>query len=51
MAERIRSVTVTIVVDTNKQTRERSLTWDEDETAEQFEQRIADELASALEIE
>lgn len=37
MPERIRSVTVTIIVDTNKQTRERRLTWDEDETIAEFE--------------
>ena len=40
MAEHIRSVVVKIYVDTNKQTYERNLVWTENETREQFEQRV-----------
>ncbi len=40
MAESLRSVVVKIKVDTNKQTCEGHLVWDEDETLEQFKQRV-----------
>lgn len=51
MAERIRSVTVVITVDTNKQTRQRRLSLDEDETYEDFERRIAEAVEQLTEIE
>ncbi len=53
MAERIRSVVATITVDTNKQPYERRLVWgegDEDETREQFEQRIIETIAHLTEL-
>lgn len=39
MAERIRTVTVTVEVDTNKQTHKRQIAWDDNETRETFERR------------
>jgi len=53
VAERIRSVVVTITVDTNKQTYERRLVWGEDaedETRAQFEQRIIETIAHLTEL-
>ncbi len=50
MAESIRSVVVTIVVDTNKQTYERRLVWSDDETREQFEKRVAEQIERLTEV-
>lgn len=52
--ERIRSVTVTIVVDTSHQTRKRSLEHGEDESREEFAARVAaalDELTQTEDAE
>jgi hypothetical protein len=52
--ERIRSVKVKIEVDTNKLTREDELTWgehDEDETIDEFEDRVRERLIELTEIE
>jgi len=50
VAESIRSVVVRIEVDTNKQIYERSLTWSEDETREQFEQRVVETIEHLTEL-
>lgn len=50
MAERLRSVTVTVTVDTNKQTREQRLEWRADETIEEFEQRVAATIEQLTEV-
>ena len=50
MAERIREVVVTIEVDTNKNTYKRRLTWDGDETHEEFERRVVETLSELTEL-
>jgi hypothetical protein len=50
MAESIRTVVVTIEVDTNKQTYTRRLTWSETESREQFEQRVVETFARLTEV-
>ena len=40
MAEHLRSISVEIKVDTNKQTYEKRVAWYFDETLEQFERRV-----------
>jgi hypothetical protein len=50
MAESIRSVVVKVEVDTNKQTYERRLVWSEDETLEQFEQRVTEAINHLTEL-
>ena len=50
MAERIRSVSVTVVVDTNKTTYEEKLVWAENETHEEFERRVVETIASLTEL-
>ena len=50
MAESIRSVVVKIEVNTNKQTHERRLVWSEDETLEQFEQRVSEAINHLTEM-
>lgn len=49
MPERIREVTVTIEVDTNKQTYSATLKFQHDESRAEFEQRIVDKLAELME--
>ena len=48
--ERVRSVSVTITVDTNKKTYSTTLQPDEDETNDEFLKRIGDELAQLTEV-
>ena len=50
VAESIRSVVMTIEVDTNKQTYKRQLAWSEAESREQFEQRIVDAIENLTEV-
>jgi len=50
MAERIRTVTVTIEVDTNKQTRKRQIVIQEEETYEEFEQRVVETIQELTEL-
>jgi hypothetical protein len=49
VAESVRSVVVTIEVDTNKNTYKRRRVWSEDETREQFEQRVVETIARLTE--
>lgn len=50
MAESLRSVVVTVVVDTNKQTYERRLVWSGDETLEQFQRRVTEAIERLTEL-
>ena len=50
MAESIRTVVVTIQVDTNKQTYERQLVWGESETFEEFQRRVAETIEHLTEL-
>ena len=50
MAERIRSVVVKVVVDTNKQTYERRLELSEGEALEKFEQRVVETIEELTEL-
>lgn len=50
MAEHIREVTVTIEVDTNKQTRKTKLRLKDDETLEAFGERVAEKLSELTEV-
>ena len=50
MAEKIREVIVTIEVDTNKDTYTRVLTWNVDETHEEFERRVIETIGELTEL-
>jgi hypothetical protein len=50
MAEHIREVVVTIEVDTNKSTYKRRLTWDVNETHEEFERRVVETMSELTEL-
>ena len=50
MAESIRNVSVTIMVDTNKHTHTKSITLNEDETLEEFEVRVLETLHNLTEV-
>lgn len=50
MAERLREVVVSIEVDTNKATYKRRLTWQGDETLEEFQQRVIETIDELTEV-
>lgn len=50
MAESTRAVVVTIEVDTNKDTYKKCLTWDGDETREEFEHRVVAAIGELTEM-
>lgn len=49
MAERLRSVTIVVEVDTNKRTVKRTLTWEGEETIDQLQARVVAAINDALE--
>jgi hypothetical protein len=50
VAEIVRTVQVTLRVDTNKQTYERQIAWQLEETLEDFQQRLVETLKQLTEV-
>lgn len=50
MAEHIREIAVTVEVDTDKNTYKKRLTWQEGETREEFDRRVAETISELTEL-